>query len=132
MPTTQESLSTAIANVRNYVQFVQSNSLKNYAFTITAPDLLLALGLDQPTINNLLPTFPFQNIRVYLGLDSATSEFKLYLTPVTGNVNLPGYPGSDFILPDNTQGANAYVLDLIYPCPNCCPTDSPLFYQNFL
>lgn len=125
MPTSQESLTTAIANVSNYVQFTQNNNLRNYAFTIGAEELFLALGMPAP----ITPP-SFGNIRIYLGLDNNTGEFKLYITPVTGNVNLPGLAGDDFILPDNTQDANAYVLELIYPCPNTCSVNSPLYYLN--
>ncbi len=124
MPTNQESLASAIVNVGNYVDFTANNNLRNYAFTISAEELFLALGVATRPITS------FNNIRIYLGLDNSTGEFKLYITPVTGNVNVPGLAGNDFILPDNEQGSNAYVLELIYPCPNTCDVTSPLYYGN--
>ena len=125
MPTNQESLASAIVNVGNYVDFTANNNLRNYAFTISAIELFEALGMSVPT-----PPPSFGNIRIYLGIDNSTGEFKLYITPVTGNVNVPGLAGNDFILPDNEQGSNAYVLELIYPCPNTCDVTSPLYYGN--
>ncbi len=126
MPTSQESLANAKTNVRSYVDFTATYGLKNYAFTITANELFLALGI--PATAAPIPSYG--SIRIYLGLDNSTGEFKLYITPATGNVNLPGLPGDDFILPDNAQDINAYVLELIYPCPNTCSVNSPLYYLN--
>lgn len=97
------------------------------AFTIRSVDLAEAIGL--PT--NLLKKAEYNHVRIYMGLDSASKQFKIFLTPVDSAQLSKGKPGKDVILNgpydgDNdgvSDGDGPYVMDFSKPCPTTCPED---------
>lgn len=99
------------------------------AFTVRAVDLLEAMGMDV----SLAEQAKYNHVRVYLGIDN-NNNYRLMLTPVDSANIEDGVPGSDVILKGNyyhgsTSGAvqnGQYVLDFTGPCPNSCPSNSPL------
>ncbi len=130
------SLDTAVANV-NYYDKVVTEVLgidPIRAFTIRSVDLAESIGLD----TKYLKKAEYRHIRIYMGLDSATSEFKIYLTPVKGAKLSAGIPGKDVILSGPYKGDKddvadgigdgdgPFVLDFSQPCPSACDNESPL------
>lgn len=98
------------------------------AFTIRSVDLVESIGLDMKYLRNA----KYRHVRIYMGLDSASGEFKVYLTPVSGANLSAGKPGKDVILDgpysgnDKTEGElgdgnGPYVFDFSKPCPTTCP-----------
>jgi hypothetical protein len=97
------------------------------AFTVSAADLLAAMGLDSSTHCS------YPNIRVYLGL-TADSAFKLYIVAAD---SLPGCPygGPDHLFDvvgkeaaiNPTPEGGKWVMDLNAPCPFTCDRQSPLY-----
>ena len=99
------------------------------AFTIRSMDLAEVIGLPTKFLNKA----EYHHVRIYMGLDSATSQFKVYLTPVKGAVLSKDKPGKDVILDgpykgdgELADGDGPYVFDFSKPCPNACDGDSPL------
>ncbi|MEO9869882.1 hypothetical protein [Ekhidna sp.] len=100
------------------------------AFTIRSVDFAEAVGL--PT--KYLKKAEYRHLRIYMGLDSATMQFKVYLTPVKGAKLSADKPGKDVILTGPYKGGGdgiadgdgPYVLDFSKPCPSACDGGSPL------
>lgn len=100
------------------------------AFTIRSVDLVEAMGLD----TKYLKKAEYSHVRIYMGLDKDSSQFKIYLTPVKGAKLSEGKPGKDVILKGPydgdgdgiSDGDGQYVLDFSKPCPNACDDGSPL------
>ncbi|MEP1035295.1 hypothetical protein [Ekhidna sp.] len=100
------------------------------AFTIRSIDFAEAIGLPEKNLKKA----EYTHLRIYLGLDSATREFKIYLTPVDSAKMSKGIPGKDVILNGPYKGNGKglsdedgpYVLDFSQPCPNACDDGSPL------
>lgn len=129
------SLATAEQNVRFYDSLSQAalgvDPIR--AFTIRSVDLVEAIGLDMKYLNKA----KYRHVRIYMGLDSASGQFKVYLTPVKGAKLSAGKPGKDVILNGPYSGADGdkselgdgngpYVFDFSKPCPNACDPNSPL------
>lgn len=96
------------------------------AFTIRSVDLAESIGLPTKYLKNA----EYSHVRIYMGLDSATSQFKVYLTPVKGAKLSEGKPGKDVILSgpykgngELGDGDGPYVMDFSKPCPTTCPED---------
>lgn len=130
-------LDTAVKNVQYYdkvVKQVLGGIDPIRAFTIRSVDLVESIGLDTKYLKHA----EYRHIRIYMGLDSANNEFKIYLTPVKGAKLSAGIPGTDVILDGPYKGNKKdaadgigdgdgeYVLDFSQPCPNACDDDSPL------
>lgn len=129
-------LDTAVANIEYYDKVVKEvlgiDPIR--AFTIRSVDLAEAIGLD----TKYLKKAEYRHVRIYMGLDSAKSEFKIYLTPVKGAKLSAGVPGTDVILDGPYSGDKKdtmdglgdgdgpYVLDFSQPCPSACDPNSPL------
>jgi len=99
------------------------------AFTIRSIDVIEAIGMPMKNLKDA----KYRHLRVYMGLDSATQEFKVYLTPVEGARLSQGKPGKDVILDgpykgngELADGDGPYVMDFSQPCPNACDDGSPL------
>ncbi|MEO9482281.1 MAG: hypothetical protein ABJG47_02500 [Ekhidna sp.] len=126
------SLATAEKNIKFYdsLSKVALGIDPIRAFTIRSVDFAEAIGLPL----NKLKKAKYRHLRIYLGLDEATSEFKIYLTPVDSAIMSKGIPGKDVILNGPytgkgnslTEDDGPYVLDFSQPCPNACDDDSPL------
>ncbi|WP_436517671.1 hypothetical protein [Ekhidna sp. To15] len=130
------ALDTAVANVDYYDKVVTEvlgiDPIR--AFTIRSVDLAESIGLD----TKYLKKAEYRHIRIYMGLDSASSQFKIYLTPVKGAKLSAGIPGTDVILTGPYKGDKSdvadgfgdgdgpFVLDFSKPCPNACDDGSPL------
>ena len=99
------------------------------AFTIRSVDLVESIGLPV----KYLKKAEYTHVRVYMGLDPTTKEFKIFLTPVEGANLSKGIAGTDVILEGpykgNRQdvadglndGVGQYMLDFSAPCPTTCP-----------
>lgn len=123
------SLAEALKNIDYYDTLAKSalgvDPVKG--FTIRSVDLVEAIGMPR----GLLQKAQYSHVRIYMGLDSATSQFKIYLTPVDGARLSKGIAGKDVILngPYDGDGDGVsdddgdYVLDFSKPCPTTCPED---------
>ncbi len=99
------------------------------AFTIRSVDLVESIGLPV----KYLKKAKYSHVRIYMGLDESTREFKIFLTPVEGANLSKGIAGKDVILDGPYTGARdgvrdgigdgdgQYVLDFSKPCPATCP-----------
>lgn len=118
----QDSLVTAIGNVKNFVNtFDSTNNDIVRSYTIAGVDMLQVMGVGPEFIKNA----PYDSCRAYLGYDD-NHHFKLYLTPVKNNQDV----FLNFVTGKGGSGApnnSSYVLDLIAPCPNTCDTASALY-----
>lgn len=126
-------LDSAVYYIHRYDSVAKANlkgSLPLKAFTIRAVDLLQALGLPEKT------PVKYTHARVYLGMDK-NNQFRLFFTPVEGASIKNGEAGQDVILKgphshgladagDGLTSSGSYVLDFTAPCPNTCPSGSPL------
>lgn len=134
------SLDSAAIYIKNY-----SDSTKRYfkeppiqAFTIRAEDLLEALGVQSNQ------KVKYEYARIYLGLDF-NNKFRAFLTPVDSADIDKHLAGKDIILKgryshrkadgiDDGAGLTVqegeYVMDFTGPCPNSCPSDSPLLGEQ--
>lgn len=100
------------------------------AFTIRSIDLAEAIGLPSKYLNKA----EYHHVRIYLGLDSASSQFKIFLTPVDSARLSKNIPGKDVILRGPydgdgdgvADGDGQYVMDFSKSCPNACDDGSPL------
>jgi hypothetical protein len=125
------NLDSAVIYINRYDSTVNSlfKGVPIKAYTIRAVDLLEVMGLSKKT------PVEYTHVRAYIGLD-LKNKFRLFLTPVKGAHITKGIPGEDVIMKGphtrgltSTSVANAdgeYVLDFTGPCPNSCPTGSPL------
>jgi|GEM_PF-3031897 len=97
------------------------------AFTLNSTDLMAATGVDTSLIDTM--HFPYDQIRVYIGLDTA-NKIKLYIASVSGcQAQAKGDPnvfaGRDYYY-DTSNGVlqhaqqGNFILDLNMPCPNYC------------
>ncbi len=130
------SLDSAEKNVQYYDSLVKSalgvDPIR--AFTIRSVDLVEAMGMDM----KVLKKAKYRHVRIYMGLEESTGEFKIYLTPVKGAKLSAGEPGTDVILDGPYTGKKGngeegledgngpYVFDFSQPCPNACDPNSPL------
>ncbi|WP_370090027.1 hypothetical protein [Ekhidna sp.] len=107
-------------------KFLKTDPIK--AFTIRSVDLIEAIGLP-PSAD---AKSKYKHVRIYLGLDSATNQFKVYMTPVEGAKLSAGKAGKDVILdgpyegiPDSngdvSESDGQYMMDFSAPCPKTCP-----------
>lgn len=107
-------------------KFLKTDPIKS--FTIRSVDLIEAVGLP-PSAD---AKSKYKHVRIYLGLDSATNEFKMYLTPVQGAKLSAGKAGKDLILDGPYEGIpgsgdtvsendGQYMMDFSAPCPKTCP-----------
>lgn len=140
-------LTTARQNIRTYLDFCRKHGEGDSvieSFTIRAVDLLGALGMPASYADSAI--CKYKHVRVYMGYQ-AKAGFKLYIVPVR-NACLKGKDpskwngGEDLLLDErgepqevNTDSTamlvdNTFVLDLNAPCPNTCPTNSPLKIQD--
>ncbi|WP_462247648.1 hypothetical protein [Ekhidna sp.] len=132
------SLATAEQNVQYYDSLCKASLGIDpiRAFTIRSVDLVEVMGMKM----NVLKKAKYRHVRIYMGLDESTGEFKIYLTPVKGAKLSAGVPGTDVILngpysgDDGDDGGDGeladgdgpYVFDFSKPCPNACDPNSPL------
>ncbi len=131
------SLASAVENVQYYDSLSRAvfhgvDPIR--AFTIRSVDLVEAMGMNMNVTRNA----KYRHVRVYIGLEEATGEFKIYLTPVEGAKLSAGVPGKDVILKgpytgnkkksddELGDGDGPYVFDFSQPCPNACDPGSPL------
>ncbi len=131
-------LDTAVSYITRYdsiARYVLNNDIPIKAYTIRAVDLMESLGLPLEDTSQV----KYGHIRVYLGMD-AGNNFRLMLTPVKDANIKDGLPGEDIIL-DGSYTASTrdagepinigqYVMDFTGPCPNSCPTNTPLMPEN--
>lgn len=131
-------LDTAVSYITRYdsiVKHVLNNDIPVKAYTIRAIDLMESLGIPLEDTANV----KYKHIRVYLGMD-AGNNFRLMLTPVKDANIEAGVPGEDVIL-DGSYTASTrdagdpinigqYVMDFTGPCPNSCPSNTPLMPEN--
>ncbi|WP_144017424.1 hypothetical protein [Ekhidna lutea] len=117
----------------NYYDSITRKYLKTdpiKAFTVRSVDLIEAIGLP---ISDDAKT-KYKHVRIYLGLDSATNQFKMYLTPVKGAKLSAGIAGKDVILDGPYEGIpnsngevsesdGQYMMDFTKPCPTTCPEE---------
>lgn len=117
----------ADANIAYYQSLISNGSLgfdTVRAFTLHAEDFLETIGVDP---SSLTPEFKY--VRIYLGVEASTNQFKLYMTPVKGADLKQGIAGEDVILngPFDGDGDGLldddgdYLLDFSKPCPATCP-----------
>jgi hypothetical protein len=130
-------LDSAVQYIHRYDSLAKASlkgSVPIKAFTIRAADMLQALGLPESS------KVKYTHARVYLGTD-ANGNFRLFFTPVDGASISKGEAGKDVILtgphkhgladaPGVLTTSGSYVLDFTAPCPNTCPTNSPLNPAN--
>jgi hypothetical protein len=118
-----DSANLAIAYYHTYMKGLGKPYVQ--AFTISSMDFIEALGL--PVAEN--DSVEFKHIRLYLGLDESSKEFKLYITPVVGaSLKKDSVrAGKDHYLCQSSRNGSAilsedgYMLDFALPCPNTCP-----------
>lgn len=132
-------LDSAVLYINRYdsiAQAILKNPAPVRAYTVRAADLLEALGLPENIKTK------YKHVRAYVGMD-LNNQFRLFFTPVEGASIHETNPGKDIILKgaftrglrgdtgiDATVIQNGeYVLDFTAPCPNTCPSDSPLSNQ---
>ena len=129
------SLDSAAMYIKNY-----SDSARRFfkeppiqAFTIRSEDLLETMGVSSNQ------KVKYEYVRLYLGLDF-NNKFRAFLTPVDSADIDKHVAGKDVILNGKYKAGKAdgvvgsgvtisegnYVLDFTGPCPNSCPSDSPL------
>jgi hypothetical protein len=117
------------------------------AYTISSKDLVTAMGLDTTKLQK--GDIKYEYIRAYIGLDTPSNKFKLFLVPVAGYKD--SSDGGKDVMLDSTGGGptsyiyeyraennlnprdglkNKYVLDLNSPCPNFCSFITPFPTPN--
>lgn len=122
-------LDVAMHHIENYACYLKNLNASHCgmsidstkAFLVSKCDLLSVLGLPVETPSQ------YDYVRVYFGLTDNNSP-KLYITPVVNADPSAGVAGEDVILtglPGSGLPAK-YVLDLNFPCPNLCSSNSPL------
>ncbi len=128
---TQPSMyAVSLAEAKKNIEFYDTLAKKEFgfdpikAFTIRSVDLAEAIGL--PT--KYLSKADYRHVRIYMGLDSASQQFKIYLTPVEGAKLSKGKAGKDVILSgpykgdgELADGDGPYLMDFSAPCPKTCP-----------
>jgi hypothetical protein len=132
----------AIKSIKYYQKIAKEKfqgTIPIRGFTIRTADLLEVSGMPVP--DTVYTRYAY--VRMYLGLDSASNLFKIFLTPVdSANLNVtPPIAGKDVILNGPYSRSvkvkvkgdvddGDYVLDLSAPCPNSCDDESPFYMAD--